>query len=48
MTPNKWWFETLNEFDGGQVMLGNNKCWEIKGVGTMRIKFHDGIEKVLS
>ena len=48
MTPNKGWFETLNEFDGGQVMLGNNKCCEIKGVGTVRIKFHDGIERVLS
>ena len=29
-------------------MLGNNKCCEIKGVGTVRIKFHDGIERVLS
>ena len=48
MKLNKGWFKTLNEFDEGQVMLGNNKSFEIKGVGTVRIKFHDGIERVLN
>ena len=47
MTPNKDWFESLEEFDGGQVVLVNNKCYEVKGVGTMRIKMHDGIERLL-
>ena len=27
--------------------MGNNKCCEVKGVGTMRIKMHDSIERLL-
>ena len=29
------------------MILGNNKSYEVLGIGTMRIKMHDGIEKVL-
>ena len=46
MTPNKDCFETLKETNGGQVILGNNKCCEVKGVKAVRIKMHDRVERV--
>ena len=47
MTPNKDWFETLSEAPGGQVILENNKSCEVMGIGSVRIKMHDGVERVL-
>ena len=47
MSPNKDWFETFNEVLEEQVLLGNNKCSEIKGIWTVRIKMFDGVERVL-
>lgn len=48
MTPNKAWFEDLKEEDGGVVLLGNNKPCKVKGIGSVRIRFHSGAEKVLT
>ena len=47
MIPNKDWFETFEDVHGGQVILGNNKIYEVMGIGTVRIKMHDGVERVL-
>ena len=47
MNPNKDWFESLNEVNEGQVILGNDKCCKVKGVGTLKVKMHDGVERVL-
>ena len=34
--------------EGGQVFLGNNKPCTIVGIGNVRIKTHDGIERILA
>ncbi|KAG6726906.1 hypothetical protein I3842_02G103200, partial [Carya illinoinensis] len=47
MCPIKEWFETFSELDGGQVILGNNKSCKIMGIGSVRLKMHDGTERVL-
>ncbi|PON85524.1 hypothetical protein TorRG33x02_186730 [Trema orientale] len=47
MTPNKHWFEEFKQIDNGQVLLGNNKGCKVVGIGTVRIKMHDGVERVL-
>ncbi|KAL5563211.1 hypothetical protein UlMin_032958 [Ulmus minor] len=48
MTPNGGWFEDYKEINGGQVLLGNNKPCKVIGIGSVRIKTHDGIERILS
>ena len=35
MTPNRDWFESFEQLKGGQVILGNKKCCEIEGIGTV-------------
>ena len=30
------------------MILGNNKSCEILGIGTIRIKMHDGVKRVAS
>ena len=47
MTPNKSWFEELDEQVGVSVLLGNNKSCEITGIGSVRFKLHDGAERVI-
>ena len=47
MTPNKAWFETFKTVNGGQVILGNNKACDVQGIGTVRLKLHDGVERML-
>ena len=47
MTPNKPWFEKFTELQGGSVLLGNNKPCKIQGIGSIRLKLHDGIEKII-
>ncbi|RVW60777.1 Retrovirus-related Pol polyprotein from transposon TNT 1-94 [Vitis vinifera] len=46
MCPIKAWFEDFKEADGGHVLLGNNKHCKILGIGTVRIKHYEGIERV--
>ena len=43
----KDWFETFQSVKGGQVLLGNNKSCKIMGIGTVRIKQFDGVERIL-
>lgn len=47
MTPNQGWFESYKSIDGMQVLLGNNKACKVNGIGSIRIKMLDGVEKVL-
>ena len=47
MTPNRDWLETFEQTQERQVMLGNNRSCEIMGIGTIRIKMYDGVERVL-
>uniref|UniRef100_A0A803NKV9 Integrase catalytic domain-containing protein n=1 Tax=Cannabis sativa TaxID=3483 RepID=A0A803NKV9_CANSA len=47
MTPYKSWFE---EFTFGKyeiVYFGDNKSYKIVEIGTIRLKLHDGMERVL-
>lgn len=48
MSPNKDWFETLNLAPEGVVLLRNNKSCRVEGRGSVRIKMHDGAERILS
>nr|KYP61706.1 Retrovirus-related Pol polyprotein from transposon TNT 1-94 [Cajanus cajan] len=47
MTPNKDWFETYNQVDGGTVLLGNNKACKVIGIGSVRLRMFDGMDRVL-
>ena len=47
MTPNKSWFEELDEQVSGLVLLGNKKSCKITGIRSMRFKLHDGAERVI-
>ena len=47
MTSNGGWFEDYKETNGGQVLLGNNSPCKVIGIGSVRIKTHDGLERVL-
>ena len=45
--PNAHWFETLNEASGS-VVLGNNQVCDIRGIGSVRLKFENNSVKTLS
>nr|KYP47740.1 Retrovirus-related Pol polyprotein from transposon TNT 1-94 [Cajanus cajan] len=47
MTPNKDWFKTYNQVDGGTVLLGNNKACKVIGIGFVRLRMFDGMDRVL-
>ncbi|KAG8367168.1 hypothetical protein BUALT_Bualt16G0044500 [Buddleja alternifolia] len=47
MTPNRGWFDEFTKLEGGSVLLGNNKSCKVQGIGSVRIKMFNGIEKVL-
>ncbi|KAI9180602.1 hypothetical protein LWI28_006414 [Acer negundo] len=42
MCPNKQWFSSFQELDGGVVLMGNDNTCQTKGIGTVRLKMHDG------
>ena len=47
MTSNDGWFEDYKEINGGQVLLGNNSPCEVISMGSVRIKTHDGLVRIL-
>ncbi|KAL5538614.1 hypothetical protein UlMin_043099 [Ulmus minor] len=47
MTSNDKWFEDYKEIDQGQVFLGNENPCKVIGIGSVRIKTHDGFERIL-
>ena len=48
ITPNRAWFEELKLGDKGVVLLGNNRPCKVQGVGYVRLKLQNDIEKVLT
>lgn len=48
MCPNRDWFTTYQSTDGGVVLMGNNMSCKVVGIGTVRIKMHDGIIRTLT
>lgn len=47
MTPNKSWFEEFSDLAKGSMLLGNNKPGKIAGIGSIRFRLHDGVERLL-
>ncbi|KAM1590896.1 hypothetical protein ACFX1Z_034600 [Malus domestica] len=48
MTPHKDWFSSLKEFVGSVVFMGDDNPCTTKGIGTIRLKLHDGMVKELT
>jgi len=48
MTPNISWFEQFSDQVDGLVLLGDNKPCKIEGIGSIRFKFHDRAERILT
>ncbi|KAJ4976637.1 hypothetical protein NE237_001743 [Protea cynaroides] len=48
MCPNRDWFTTYKAIEGASVLMGNNVVCKIVGIGTVRIKCHDGIVRTLT
>jgi len=47
MCPNKGWFKNYKQIDGDIALLGNNKSCKVIMIGSLRIRMHNGVEKVL-
>ncbi|KAG8495920.1 hypothetical protein CXB51_007502 [Gossypium anomalum] len=48
MCPNKDWFSSLKELEGGVVLMGNDNACKTMGVGTVQLKKHDSSIQVLT
>jgi len=48
MCPNKTWFDTYEEKSSGNVFMGNDVLCKTIGIGTIKIKMHDGIIRTLT
>ena len=48
MSPKRDWFTTYDLVNSGSVLMGNNVAWKIVGIGTIRIRMHDGIVRTLT
>ncbi|KAI5659494.1 hypothetical protein M9H77_28287 [Catharanthus roseus] len=48
MIPNKHWFSDFKPLNQGKVFMGNNKVCDIKGIGNIFIKMHDGVSRKLT
>jgi hypothetical protein len=48
MSPKRDWFTTYESVNGGSVLMGNNVACKIVGIGTIRIRMHDGIMRTLT
>jgi len=47
MCPHRSWFYSYQVVDGGIVLMGNNVSCNIFWVGSIEIKFFDGIATTL-
>jgi hypothetical protein len=47
MSPKRDWFTTYELVDDGSVLMGNDVACKIVGMGTIRIRMHDGIVRTL-
>ena len=43
MCPNKKLFFTYQPYDSGKILMGNNAFCKVTGIGSIRLKMHDGI-----
>ena len=48
MSPYRDWFSSLEEFDGGVVLMGNDNACKTRGIGMIRLKMFDGTIRVLT
>ncbi|PON45664.1 Zinc finger, CCHC-type, partial [Parasponia andersonii] len=48
MYPHKEWFFNFEEVDGRVVYMGNDESCKTTGVGSIRLKNHDGSTRVLT
>ncbi|KAI5662081.1 hypothetical protein M9H77_21404 [Catharanthus roseus] len=48
MTPNKHWFSDFKPLEHGKVFMGNNHVCNIKGIGNVFIKMHNGVIRKLT
>ena len=48
MCPNRDYFSTYKSVQGGVVLMGNNHACKIAGMGTIKIKMHDGVVRTLT
>ena len=48
MSPHKDWFSTYDLVDSTVVHMGNNAQCKVTGIGTVKIKTHDGVVRTLS
>ena len=48
MSPIRSYFDTFEELDGGRVLMGNNAVCNVEGIGTIKLKLHDGVVRTLS
>lgn len=42
MCLNRDWFSDFSKIDGGTVLMGNNNACKTQGIGSIRLKLHDG------
>ncbi len=47
MSPKKDWFTTYESVNGGSILMGNDVVYKIVGMGTIRIRMHNGIVRTL-
>ncbi|KAI5664694.1 hypothetical protein M9H77_24017 [Catharanthus roseus] len=48
MTPNKHWFSKFKPLNQGKVFMDNNQVCDVKGIGNIFIKMHDGVTRKLT
>jgi hypothetical protein len=48
MSPKRDWFTTYESVNCGTVLMGNDVACKIVGIGTIRIRMHDGIVRTLT
>ncbi|KAG8475219.1 hypothetical protein CXB51_032079 [Gossypium anomalum] len=46
--PNREWFSTYSSVESGVVHIGNDLSSKVIGIGTVKIKMHDGTIRTLS
>lgn len=47
MCPNRKWFTDYRSINGGIVLMGNNHACKTVGLGSIKIKMHDGVVRTL-
>ncbi|XP_060673811.1 uncharacterized protein LOC132803961 [Ziziphus jujuba] len=48
MSLMRSYFDIFEELDGGFVLMGNNAVYNVEGIGTIKLKLHDGVARTLS